>query len=288
MRDLRADAQGITVSVDATLEAVARHDRLVVVTALTAVIALSWAYLLAGAGMGMSALEMTRMSQLGVAGSMSEWGMAGMSMMTPAVWTPGYAALVFFMWWVMMVAMMLPSAAPTILLAAALNRRSTSDRPPYGTATFFTIGYLLAWFLFSLLATVGQLVLGSIGLMSSTMNSNSVTLSAGLMIAAGVWQFSPIKQACLRHCRSPVDFITRRRHPGNRGALLMGLEHGAYCLGCCWFLMALLFVGGVMNLHWIAGLAVFVLVEKIFSRGAWFGRIAGAGFIVIGAALLMA
>ena len=259
-RDLGSGEPGITVSVDATLEAVIRHDRQVVVTALTAVIALSWAYLLAG---------------------------AGMSMMTPGVWTPGYAALMFFMWWVMMVAMMLPSAAPTILLAAALNRTSTSDRPPYGTATFFTIGYLLAWFLFSLLATVGQLVLESNGLMSAMMNSNSVTLSAGLMIAAGVWQFSPIKQACLRHCRSPVDFITRHRRPGNRGALLMGLEHGTYCIGCCWFLMALLFAGGVMNLYWIAGLAIFVLVEKIFSRGVWFGRIAGAGFIVIGAALLM-
>jgi len=273
----------MTVHIDATLEAVVRRDRLVVLTALSTVIALSWAYLLAGAGMGMSAFEMIRMSQLEVAGDMSD-----MAMMSPAGWTPGYAVLMFFMWWVMMVAMMLPSAAPTILLAAALNRRSTSDRSPYGTAAFFTIGYLLAWFLFSLVATVGQSVLESNGLMTAMMHSNSIALSGGLLIAAGIWQFSPIKQACLHHCRSPVDFITRRRRPGNRGALLMGLEHGTYCLGCCWFLMALLFAGGVMNLYWIAGLAVFVLVEKIFSHGVWFGRIAGAGFIIIATALLIA
>ena len=186
----------------------------------------------------------------------------------------------------MMIAMMLPSAAPTILLTAALNRRSTSDRPPYGTATFFTIGYLLTWFLFSLVAMVGQLVLESNGLLSIMMHSSSSYLTAGLLLAAGVWQFSSIKQACLRHCRSPVAFITRYRRPGNKGALVMGLHHGAYCLGCCWFVMALLFAGGVMNLYWIAGLALFVLIEKLFSSGVWFGRVSGAGFIIAGTALL--
>ena len=187
----------------------------------------------------------------------------------------------------MMVAMMLPGAAPTILLTAALNRRSTAERPPYGTTTFFTLGYLLAWLFFSLVAAIAQFMLESNGLLSLMMRSNSTYLTAGLLLAAGVWQFSSIKQTCLRHCRSPVDFITRYRRPGNRGALLMGVHHGTYCLGCCWFLMALLFVGGVMNLYWIAGLALFVLVEKLFSKGVWFGRVAGAGLVITGAALLV-
>ena len=145
-----------TVPVDATLEAVIRRDRLVVVTALIAVIALSWAYLLAGAGMGMSALEMTRMSQLGMAGGMSEGGMAGMAMMTPAVWTPGYAVLMFFMWWVMMVAMMLPSAAPMILLFATVNRKQRDTGHPYVATSIFAFGYLAAWAGFSLVAVILQ------------------------------------------------------------------------------------------------------------------------------------
>jgi len=187
----------------------------------------------------------------------------------------------------MMVAMMLPSAAPTILLTAALNRRSTSDHPPFGAAAFFALGYLLVWLFFSLAAAFAQWLLESNGLLSSMMNSKSNYLTAGLLLAAGVWQFSLIKQACLRHCRSPVEFITRQRRPGNRGALVMGLHHGTYCLGCCWFLMSLLFVGGVMNLYWIAGLALFVLVEKLFAKGVWFGRVAGAGLFITGAVLLL-
>ena len=206
---------------------------------------------------------------------------------TPSIPRMGYIFVLLAMWWIMMIAMMLPSAAPIILLTAALNRRSTSDHPPYGTTAFFTIGYLLAWFLFSLVAVAGQLVLESNGLLSFKMQSNSTYLTAGLLLAAGVWQFSPIKQACLRHCRSPIEFITRNRRPGNQGALVMGLHHGTYCLGCCWFLMALLFAGGVMNLYWIAGLALFVLIEKLFSRGVWFGRITGAGLVITGTALLV-
>ena len=198
-----------------------------------------------------------------------------------------YMFILLAMWWVMMVAMMLPSATPIILLAAALNRRSTSDSPPYGAAIFFTSGYLLVWFIFSLVAAIGQLVMEVNGLLSTMMHSKSTYLTAGLLLAAGIWQFSPIKQACLRYCRSPVEFITRHRRSGNQGAFVMGLHHGTYCLGCCWFLMALLFAGGVMNLYWIAGLALFVMVEKLVPSGVWFGRIAGTGFIISGTVLLI-
>ncbi len=246
-----------------SLERLLRRDRQIVVVALVSVIAFASLYTISRVGIGMNAFE------------------------TSSVPGMGYFYVLLAMWWIMMIAMMLPSAAPIILLTAALNRRSTSVHPPYGTTAFFTIGYLLAWFLFSLVAVASQLVLERNGLLSFKMQSNSTYLTAGLLLAAGVWQFSPIKQACLRHCRSPVEFITRHRRPGNRGALVMGLHHGTYCLGCCWFLMALLFAGGVMNLYWIAGLALFVVIEKLFSRGVWFGRITGAGLVITGTALLV-
>ena len=259
-----------------SLERLLRRDRQIVVIALVSVAVLAWVYTMWGVGMGMNAFEMSRMP----------WASANGQIMTMPSSGLSYMFVLLAMWWVMMVAMMLPSAAPTILLTAALNRRSTSDYPPYGTALFFSMGYLLAWLFFSLIAVVGQVVLENKGLFSTMMYSKSTYLTAGLLIAAGVWQFSPIKQACLRHCRSPVEFLTRHRRPGNRGALMMGLHHGTYCLGCCWFLMALLFVGGVMNLYWIAGLASFVLIEKLVPKGLWFGRIAGAGLFITGIALL--
>jgi predicted metal-binding membrane protein len=209
--------------------------------------------------MGMSALEMSRMPWTEMDGQSMSLAMSG----------PNSILALLVMWWVMMVAMMLPSAAPTILLTVTLNRRSTSDHPPFGAAAFFALGYLLAWLFFSLVAAVAQWLLESNGLLSSMMNSKSNYLTAGLLLVAG------------------VEFITRQRRPGNLGALVMGLHHGTYCLGCCWFLMALLLVGGVMNLYWIAGLALFVLVEKCFAKGVWFGRVAGAGLFITGVAFLV-
>jgi predicted metal-binding membrane protein len=259
------------------LEQLLRHDRQIVLGVLVSVTVIAWIYTLSGAGMAMNAFETTSMSGAGV----SLDGMGGPTS------SSGYIFVLLVMWWMMMVAMMLPSAIPVILLTAALNRRSTSDQPPYGAAAYFTIGYLLAWFIFSVVAVAGHWVMESKGLLSPIMHSTNNYLSVGLLLAAGVWQFSPIKQACLRHCRSPVEFITHHRRRGNRGALLMGLHHGTYCLGCCWFLMLLLFVGGVMNFYWIAGLALFVVIEKLVSRGAWFSRITGAGLVIAGVALLV-
>ena len=258
------------------LERLLRRDRQVVAVSLVLVVVLAWIYTTAGAGMDMSAFEMSPMP----------WTDTDVRSMNMAMSESNSFLVLFAMWWVMMAAMMLPSAAPTILLATALNRRSTSNQPPFGAAAFFALGYLLAWLFFSLVAAFAQRLLESNGLLSSMMNIKSNYLTVGLLLAAGVWQFSPIKQVCLRHCRSPVEFITRQRRPGNRGALVMGLHHGTYCLGCCWFLMALLFVGGVMNLYWIAGLALFVLVEKLSAKGVWFGRVTGAGLFITGAALL--
>jgi len=269
---------GRSVTVEpSVLERLLRRDRQVVAASLVFTVAFAWIYTIAGAGMGLSAFEMSRLPWKDMDGQSMNMVLSGSN----SIW------VLLFMWWVMMVAMMLPSAAPTILLTAALNRRSTSDHPPFGAAGCFALGYLLAWLFFSLVAAVAQWRLESHGLLSSMMVSKSNYLTAGLLLAAGVWQFFPIKQVCLRHCRSPVEFITRQRRPGNRGALVMGLHHGTYCLGCCWLLMALLFVGGVMNLYWIAGLALFVLVEKWVAKGVWFGRVAGTGLFITGATLLV-
>lgn len=270
-------------SASSPVEQVLRRDRQVVIAALVLVAALAWVYTLTGVGMDMTAIEMTHPAS--TAERMGESSMST-SMSVPQ-WSASHAGVMLAMWWVMMVAMMLPSAAPTILLAAAINRRSDTDCPPYGPAGLFAMGYLLAWLGFSAVAVTAQWMLESDGRLSTTMQSTSAYLTAGLLIAAGLWQLTPIKQACLRHCRSPVDYLVRHRRPGSRGALVMGMGHGTYCLGCCWFLMALLFVGGVMNLYWIVGLALFVLAEKVLTRGVWFERASGLGLIVAGGATLL-
>jgi predicted metal-binding membrane protein len=275
-----------TVPVDATLEAVIRRDRVVVITALFAVIALSWAYLLAGAGMGMSALEMTRMSQLGMARGVSEGDMASVAMMTPAVWTPGYAVLMLFMWWVMNVAMMLPSAAPMILLFATVNRKQRDTGHPYVATSIFAIGYLAAWAGFSLVAVMLQWGFERTGILSPMLVATNAIFGGFLLLAAGVYQLTPIKHACLRHCRSPLAFLSSHWRRGARGALRMGLLHGAFCVGCCWFLMGLMFFGGLMNLYWIAGLALFVLFEKTVAAGHWLGYATGVALLVWGAGML--
>jgi predicted metal-binding membrane protein len=284
---------------DSTLTAVLKRDRLVVIAALLTVIVLAWAYILTGAGVGMAGFEAgtTTGAPAGTAGAdhdmdsregasdaMQEVGVAAMA---PMAWSPGYAVLMFFMWWIMMMAMMLPSATPMILLFALINRKQRENGAPYVPTGIFAAGYLLVWGAFSLVAVTAQWGLGRIGLLSSMLASTSVLLGAGLLIAAGIYQLTPLKHACLRHCRSPIFFIGHHWRPGNMGALRMGVEHGAFCTGCCWFMMALLFYGGVMNLYWIVGLAVFVLLEKTIPAGHWLGSITGGFLIAWGGALML-
>ena len=282
------------VAVAFDLEFVLRRDRLVVVIALVAVIVLSWVYVLAGAGMGMSAFEMTRMTQpVGVIDS-TQPSMQGMSMggtavggtMVTGAWTVGYAVVIFFMWWVMMFGMMLPSAAPLLLLFARMMRKEKDKGAPYVPTGVFALGYVIMWAAFSAIATGAQWGLEASGLLSGIMVGTSAVLGAGLLIAAGVWQLTPWKNACLRHCRSPIGFLSAHWRPGRTGAFKMGLVHGAFCLGCCWFLMALLFYGGVMNLYWIIGLALYILIEKLLPAGARIGQLTGVILIAWGAMLL--
>ncbi|MCA0919298.1 DUF2182 domain-containing protein [Pseudooceanicola nanhaiensis] len=257
------------------MERVLRHDRLMLVVLIGALFALAGIYTVTGVGMRMTALQMTAMRDMR--------DMPGP--VPPGAWTASYALLVFLMWWVMMIAMMLPSVAPTVLLHAALLRhsaRSRSDGAPTvrAASAAFLAGYLFVWAGFSLAAATLQWVLEARGIVSSTMMTLIDTRAGGLLlIAAGVFQFTPLKAACLAQCRAPARFLSERRRPGLSGAFVMGLDHGAFCLGCCWVLMALLFAGGIMNLYWIVGLTAFVAVEKLAPFGALFARVAGAALV---------
>ena len=254
-----------------------RRDRAVLAAALALLFVLAAIYTVVGAGMDMSAIEMTRMADMRDMPASH----------APGDWTASYAILVFAMWWVMMVAMMLPSVAPAVLLYAALLERTQDGGSAAPQAVVFLFGYLLAWAGFSLLAMLAQWGLEAAGVVSAGMMTLLESTAGGLvLLAAGLFQFTPLKGACLATCRSPARFIARHYRRGTLGALRLGLIHGAYCLGCCWALMVLLFVGGVMNLYWIVGLTLLVAVEKLLPYGDWVARIVGAGLIGWGAVIV--
>ena len=170
------------------------------------------------------------------------------------------------------------------------QRRERED-PVVPTAVFL-LGYLLVWTGFSALATLAQWGLHSAALLSPMMVSTSSVMGGVLLLAAGIFQWTPLKNACLIHCRSPLAFLMSEWRDGKRGALLMGVKHGSYCVGCCWILMALLFVAGVMNLLWVASITAFVLIEKVVPRGELVGHVAGgvlslAGILLVGRGLVM-
>ena len=207
----------------------------------------------------------------------------GMSMDMP--WQTADVFLAFAMWAVMMVGMMTPSASPVILLFAAMRRGSGARRVP-GVVFTFGAGYLLVWVLFSALAALAQWALHQAALLSPAMTTSSTRLGAAILIAAGIYQLTPFKGTCLTHCRSPLGFLMSHWREGTAGALRMGIAHGTYCLGCCWALMCVLFVVGVMNLMWVAVIAVFVLIEKVGPGGTAVARVAGVAMIVSGAYIL--
>jgi len=266
-----SDSKGTTrrsraVDSNSLLERTIRRDRWIVAASLLAVTLLAWVYLVR------MAAEMGMPTSVGDAVAMAH--------LRP--WDVGDFLLTLWMWVVMMVAMMLPSAAPMILIFARVGRKASEEGHPFATTGSFTAGYLAAWAIFSLGATTLQWALDRAALLSPMMVAASPILGGALLIAAGVYQLSPVKDACLKHCRSPVHFITQRWRRGTGGALRMGLEHGLFCVGCCWALMGLLFFGGVMNFVWIVGIAFFVLIEKVLPRGASAGRLTGGILVLLG------
>ena len=265
---------------EAGLTRLLRRDRIVVLVAIAGVAAIAWVYIvLLARAMEMGGMDMSGYRALP----------ALEAMMVPAeqAWGPDEFVLVFAMWAIMMIGMMLPSAAPIILLYARVGRQSAEKGRPLASAAWFATGYVLTWCGFALLATAGQWALDRLLLLSPMMEGTSRIFGCVVLIAAGIYQWSPLKDACLAQCQSPWLFI--QRHGGFRGAasgaLLLGARHGAYCVGCCWALMALLFVVGVMNIFWIAVLAILILAEKIILGGRLLPRLSGAA--LVGAGLWM-
>ena len=208
--------------------------------------------------------------------------MAGPSawMMT-SVWDGKHLLLLWTMWAVMMAAMMLPAAWPMLAMYGTFWDRQLPNARHSGHLYLFAGGYVLVWALYSVLATIIQRVLAGLLLLSPMMELASPTASAAFLILGGVYQMTPLKRVCLRLCRSPVSFLFQNWRPGAMGALRMGLAHGAYCVGCCWALMLLLFVGGVMNLYVIAALTTLVAVEKIAQIGELGSRLTGGAMIAL-------
>ena len=208
-------------------------------------------------------------------------GMDAMTGVKP--WTATGFGLTLAMWDLMMVAMMVPTAAPMTLMYAAVARKAAAQHHPLAPTFVFVAGYITMWAIFSLVATAAQHALDQAALLSPMMVSASARLGAAILIVAGLYQLTPLKDACLQNCRTPAHFMARYWCAGSLGAFRMGLRLGAYCVGCCWILMALLFVGGVMNLLWIAAIAIFVLLEKTIPFGDVSGRGAGVAMILFGA-----
>ena len=240
-------------------------DRAVVGLSLAGITALGWLYLIVEAD------KMSRMDE----------SMAMRHMMS---WDASYLGFLFVMWSIMMVAMMVPSVTPMVMMFTTVNRkRRESDRTDLVPVGVFVSGYLIAWMAFSAAAAVAQWALHAAALVSPMMTSSSAILGGALLIAGGIYQWTPLKYACLIHCRTPMSFLMTSWRPGRTGALVMGLHHGSFCVGCCWVLMALLFVAGVMNVLWVAAIAAFVFIEKVAPRGDLLGRVAGVLLVAAGA-----
>ncbi len=239
------------------------RDRVVIWTGIVLISAIAWIYL-------------ARMPMGAVTSGSSQ--MAGMIMPMAHRWSAADLWLTFLMWAVMMVAMMLPTASPMLLTYARIARSRDAGAAATRRVWSFAAGYIAAWIIFSLGATALQYGLQHAGIVDGALRTTPIA-GAIILIAAGVYQLTPLKNACLRNCRSPLGFFMTEWRDGASGALAMGLKHGVSCVGCCWMLMALLFVAGAMNLVWVAAITVFVLLEKV----APFGRViaAAAGILLL-------
>jgi len=232
----------------------------VVLVIISLLILLSWYYMVFSMTMNMEPVE--------------QWSLSDLFML-------------FIMWAVMMAGMMLPSATPMILLVDKLNKKRQINNRAFVHTFYFVLGYLLAWTFYSILITFVQWQLHKLSLLSPMMISKNASFSGVLLLIAGIYQWTPLKQRCLQWCRSPLSILTTQWQEGISGAIRLGIVHGQYCLGCCWFLMALLFVTGVMSLQWILVLTIIVMVEKLFPKGEWLGKALGVLLIIYGGGLLL-
>jgi predicted metal-binding membrane protein len=260
-----------------TQAAVLRRDRVIIVLTLALLTTLAWSYLLwLSADMSMDGMDMTGLRMIP----------SGMGLMMPAdmPWRAMEFAFVFAMWIVMMVGMMTPSAVPMILMYARVGRQTQAQSRPLTATVWFAAGYFLVWAAFALLATLVQWTFERSALLDSAMANTSTVVGGLLFVAAGSYQWTRLKDVCLTQCQKPFAFLMRQG--GFRGdapgSLMLGVRHGAYCVGCCWALTALLLVGGVMNVLWIILLALFILLEKVAPFGRQIALLAGMVLIVGG------
>jgi predicted metal-binding membrane protein len=244
------------------LDSAVRRDRMIVAAGLAGLTGLAWLYI----------IHLSR--------TMSPHSVMAMPM--PGDMDPPVLGYLIPMWIVMMIAMMVPSAAPSILLFANVARARKARGIPAASAGVFTLGYLVVWTVYATIAAILQSELNHRALLSSDMASASPWLGGGLLMLAGLYQWLPVKGTCLSHCRSRFGIFSHQWREGAGGALIMGIRHGSYCVGCCWALMTLLFVAGVMNLLWVAAIAIFVLAEKLGPGGRPLGRVTGALLMVWG------
>ncbi len=249
------------------LESIVQRDRLVLLSALIGISAIAWVYTIALSGDAGHAAHAAILAE-------------------PRKWTGIDLATTFGMWTVMMLAMMLPTVAPMVLSLAEISRGQSIPASPMAPATGFILGYAIVMTAFSLVAAIAQWGFHQAAWTSMTGVSTNRVFAGAVLLGAGAFQFSRLKDACLRRCRSPLWFLMTQWKPGAMGGIRMGIAHGRFCIGCCWALMALMFVGGSMNLLWTAGLALFMLAEKAMPAGRTVGRIAGAGLVVWGAGVL--
>ena len=272
------------------LSIVLEKDNLIVYLSIFLIVIITGLYTIFGIGMPMSAIEMTKMSGIFSMSSSMEMNMnmGSNNMDMKNRWSISMAISMFLMWWLMMIAMMTPSAAPTLLLFHNLKKIGSEGKKALSYTYLFLFGYLIIWAIFSLIACIIHKFFDTSSITDAAMMQlKSVQFSGILLITAGVYQFTPLKNACLEKCRTPIDFLSSNNRKGAKGSFIMGAHHGLFCLGCCWALMVLLFVGGVMNLFWITGLALYVLIEKIIIKAGWLDKIMGLILIFFGTSLLI-
>ena len=249
-----------------TFESVLKKDRLIVISGLFVICILAWFYII----YLYRQMEVMDMNALFFA-----------MPMTPS-WTVLDFVLLFLMWFVMMIAMMTPSVAPLILLFTKVNRQRREQQSPFVNTSYLLTGYFVVWGGFSLIATLLQWLLQQVSWLNPDMIITNKIVGSVILVAAGVFQFTPLKQTCLSFCKSPLEFIVKHWKEGKKGAIKMGIKNGAYCVGCCWVLMVLLFVSGVMNILWVAVIALFVLIEKVSAKSKWISFAAGSLLIIYG------
>jgi len=253
------------------MENILKKDRLIIISSLFIISLLAWVYIIylykQMAVMNMDALFFAMP-------------------MTPS-WTMTDFALLFLMWFVMMIAMMTPAVAPLILIFAMVNRQRKQQNRPFVNTAYLMTGYFVVWAAFSLAATSLQWLLQQISMLNPEMKTTNKILGSVILIATGIFQFTAFKHTCLQYCRTPIEFVHRHWKEGKPGALRMGIQNGFYCLGCCWMLMVVLFVAGIMNLLWVAIIALFVLIEKISSQTKWISYVAGFVLILYGVLFLI-